>query len=108
MFGVPYQSQLRLHPLICLSGVGFASLAFLRQVFMAAATTTAKASENADLTTVAALRAAVVVVWLLLADANETRNAEALLAKPRQAMQSRQGRTSALDTFVMVGPIWIQ
>ena len=84
-----------------LAWLGLASLASAWLVSSAAAITTATTWEEANTTTVAALRAAAVVVAassgvvaLVVAAADETRHAEARLAKPSQASQSREGLTN--------------
>ena len=83
-----------------LAWLGLARLASAWLVSSAAATTTATTPEEADTTTVAALRAAAVVVAassgvvaVVVAAADETRHAEARLAKPSQASQPREGLT---------------
>ena len=67
-----------------LAWLGLASLASAWLVSSAAATATATAVEQASTTTVAALAA------------DETRHAEARLAKPSQASQSREGLTNGI------------
>ena len=91
-----------------LAWLGLASLASGWLVSSAAATTTATTPEQACKTTAAALRAAAVVVdacsgvvAVVLAAADETSHAEARLAKPSQASQSREWLTTELDIFVI-------
>ena len=82
-----------------LAWLGLARLASAWLVSLAAATTTATTPEEAAITTVAALRAAAVVVAtssvvVAVVAAYETSHAEARLAKPSQASQSRKGLTT--------------
>ena len=86
-----------------LAWLGLARLASAWRVSSAAATTTATTPEEAYLTTVAALRAAAVVVAassgvvaVVVAAADETRHAEARLAKPSQARKSSEGLTNEI------------
>ena len=86
-----------------LAWLGLASLASAWLVSSAAATTTATTPEQAYKTTAAALRAAAVVVdacsgvvAVVVAAADETSHAEARLAKPSQASQSREGLTNGI------------
>ena len=83
-----------------LAWLGLARLASAWLVSSAAATTTATTPEQAYKATVAALRAVAVVVdacsgvvAVVAAAADETSHAEARLAKPSQASQSREGLT---------------
>ena len=89
-----------------LAWLGLASLASAWLVSSAAATTTATTPEQAYKTTAAALRAAAVVVdacsgvvAVVVAAADETSHAEARLAKPSQASQSREGLTNGIGYF---------
>ena len=82
------------------------SLASAWLVSSAAATTTATTPEQAYITIGAALRAALVVVIaspgvvvVAVAAADETSHAEARLAKPSQASQSREGLTNGFGYF---------
>ena len=86
-----------------LAWLGLASLASAWLVSSAAATTTATTPEQAYKATAAALRAAAVVVdacsgvvAVVVAAADETSHAEARLAKPSQASQSREGLTNGI------------
>ena len=81
-----------------LAWLGLASLASAWLVSSAAATTTATTPEQASTTTAAARSAAAVVLYACsgvvavgVAAADETSLAEARLAKPSQARQSREG-----------------
>ena len=89
-----------------LAWLGLARLASAWLVSSAAATTTATTPEQAYKTTAAALRAAAVVVDtcsgvvdVVVAAADETSHAEARLAKPSQASQSREGLTHGFGYF---------
>ena len=89
-----------------LAWLSLASLASAWLVLSAAATTTATTPEQAYKTTAAALRAAAVVVdacsgvvAVVVAAADETSHAEARLAKPSQASQSREGLTNGIGYF---------
>ena len=82
----------------CLAWLVLARLASAWLVSSAAATRTATTPEQAYKTTAAALRAAAAVVdacsgvvAVVVAAADETSHAEARLAKPSQASQSRGG-----------------
>ena len=86
--------------------IGLPGLAWLASEWLvssAAPTVTATTPEQAYKTTVAALRAAAVVVdacsgveAVVVAAADETSHAEARLAKPSQASQSREGLTNGI------------
>ena len=83
-----------------------AHLASAWLVSSAAATRTATTPEQAYKTTAAALRAAAVVVdacsgvvAVVVAAADETSHAEARLAKPSQASQSRERLTNGIGYF---------
>ena len=89
-----------------LAWLGLASLASAWLVSSAAATTTATTPEQASTTTAAARSAAAVVLYacsgvvaVVVAAADETSHAEARLAKPSQASQSREGLTNGIGYF---------
>ena len=82
-------------------------LARLASAWLSRPQTTATTPEEADKTTGAALRAAPVVVAassgvvaVVVAAADETSHAEARLAKPSQASQSREGLTNCSRKYV--------
>ena len=80
-----------------LAWVGLARLASAWLVSSAAVTTTAATPEQACKATAAALHAAAVVDAYSAAE--ETSHAEARLAKPSQASQSREGLTNGIGYF---------
>ena len=89
-----------------LAWLGLASLASAWLVSSAAATTTATTPEQASTTTAAARSAAAVVLYacsgvvaVVVAAADETSHAEARLAKPSQASQSREVLTNGIGYF---------
>ena len=93
-----------------LAWLGLASLASAWLVSSAAATTTATTPEEAATTTAAARSAATVViaassgvVAVVVAAADETSHAEARLAKPSQASQSREGLTNCGSLLALGG-----
>ena len=94
-----------------LAWLGLARLASAWLVSSAAATTTATTPEQAYITIDAALRAAAMVVdacsgvvAVVVAAADETSHAEARLAKPSQASQSREGLTNGFGYFCDASP----
>ena len=96
-YPIPFVS----HSLDWLAWLGLASLASAWLVSSAAATTTATTPEQASTTIAAARSAAPIVIYacsgvvaVVVAAADETSHAEARLAKPSQASQSREGLTN--------------
>ena len=88
--------------------LGLARLASACHVSSAAATTTATTPEQAYTTTGAALRAAAMVVdacsgvvAVVVAAAYKTSRAEARLAEPSLASQSREGLTNGVRYVLM-------
>ena len=90
--------------------LGLARLASSWLVSSAAATTTATTPEQAYKTTVAALRAAAVVVdacsGVVAVVVAKPSHAEAWLAKPSQASQSREGLTNRIG--YLCDKIWVR
>ena len=102
------------HSLDWLAWLGLASLASAWLVSSAAATTTATTPEQASTTTAAARSAAAVALYDCLgvvavdaAAADGTSHAEARLAKPSQASQSREGLTQGVGYVLDGGARWI-
>ena len=95
-----------------LNWLGLARLASAWLVSSAAATRTATTPEQAYITIGAALRAAAMVVdacsgvvAVVVAAADETSHAEARLARPSQASQSREGLTNGFGYFCDDGSV---
>ena len=95
------QNHLKLPSIDWLAWLGLARLASAWLVSSAAATTTATTPEQASTTIAAARSAAPIVIYacsgvvaVVVAAADETSHAEARLAKPSQASQSREGLTN--------------
>ena len=93
-----------------LAWLGLVSLASAWLVSSAAATTTATTPEQASTTTAAARSAATVVLYacsgvmaVVAAAADEASHAEARLAKPSQASQSREGLINGIGYFCVQG-----
>ena len=109
IFGaLPYPNPFVSPSLDWLAWLGLASLASAWLVSSAAATTTGTTPEQAYITIGAALRAAAMVVdacsgvvAVVVAAADETSHAEARLAMPSQASQSREGLTNGIGYFVI-------